>query len=210
MFGTHDLLLFLFAGILLNITPGADTAFVISQSIRRGTRGGIAATLGISAGCMVHTAAGALGLSALLQASALAFTIIKWVGVCYLCVLGLQLLFSRASEAAAASDTTDIKMRSIFVQGFLTNALNPKVALFFLAFLPQFISPDAPYKGFAFAMLGLIFICTGTTWLFVVAWAASRTTGKLRASATARRWLERFVGAVLLGLGARLALMTRA
>jgi threonine/homoserine/homoserine lactone efflux protein len=204
--GVHDLLLFLAAGVLLNITPGADTAFVVGQSLRRGANGGFAAALGIAAGCLVHTAAAALGLSAVLAASAVAFTVIKWIGVCYLCVIGLQMLLSRPGDQRADDGKPQGSLRSIFVQGFLTNALNPKVALFFLAFLPQFIDPNAAHKAAAFALLGLMFNGTGTLWLMTVAWATARTSGSLRGSRTVRLWLERSVGALLLALGARLAL----
>jgi len=207
--GIHDLQLFLAAGLLLNITPGADTAFVVGQSLRRGGRGGFAAALGISAGCLVHTAAAALGLSAVLAASAFAFTVIKWIGVCYLCVIGLQMLLSRPGDLRADDGKPQGSLRSIFVQGFLTNALNPKVALFFLAFLPQFIDPNATHKAAAFALLGLMFNGTGTLWLMMVAWATAWTSGSLRGSKTVRLWLERSVGALLFALGARLALAER-
>jgi threonine/homoserine/homoserine lactone efflux protein len=211
MFGIHDLPMFLAAGILLNLTPGPDTAFVIGQALRHGSRGGALAALGIGAGCFVHIAAGAIGLSALLLASSTAFALIKWVGVLYLCYVGLKLLFSREQSAAAVTDSA-IRQRSfnaVFWQGFLTNALNPKVALFFLALLPQFIDATSPDKPLAFIALGSLFCLTGTTWLLVVAWGASRTTAKARGNAQFRRWLDRTIGAMFIALGARLAFSGR-
>src|SRR6478609_9081722 len=167
MLGIHDLFLFIAAGILLNLTPGADTALVIGQSMRHGTRGGVLAAFGISAGCFVHISCAAIGLSALLSTSALAFTVIKWIGVCYLCYVGLRMLMARETTQAVTDPPKP--SRSIFWQGFLTNALNPKVALFFLAFLPQFIDAGSPHKAVAFVVLGLLFNFTGTAWLLIVA-----------------------------------------
>jgi len=201
--GIHDLILFIAAGILLNLTPGADTALVIGQSMRHGTRGGVLAAFGISAGCFVHISCAAIGLSALLSTSALAFTVIKWIGVCYLCYVGLRMLMARETTQAVTDPPKP--SRSIFWQGFLTNALNPKVALFFLAFLPQFIDAGSPHKAVAFVVLGLLFNFTGTAWLLIVAWAASRTTSAIQSSKV-RIWLERAIGTMLVGLGAKLAL----
>lgn len=211
MFGIHDLPMFLAAGFLLNLTPGPDTAFVIGQAMRHGGRGGALAALGIGAGCFVHTGAAALGLSALLLASTTAFTLIKWLGVLYLCYVGLKLLMSRDHAAAPNADGPGApqSLGAIFWQGFLTNALNPKVALFFLAFLPQFIDAASSDKALAFITLGSLFCLTGTTWLLVVAWGASRTTAKARGNLRFRRWLDRTIGAMFIALGVRLALSDR-
>src|SRR3954471_18318621 len=140
MLGIHDLYLFIAAALLLNVTPGPDTALVIGQSMRHGIRGGVLAALGVSAGCCVHIAAAAIGLSALLSTSALAFTVVKWVGVGYLCYVGLRMLLARQPGAPAAADQPKTS-NPICWQAFLPNLLNPKVAFFFLAFLPQFIDP---------------------------------------------------------------------
>jgi len=208
MLGIHDLYLFVAAALLLNITPGPDTALVIGQSMRHGVRGGVLAALGVSAGCYVHIGAAAIGLSALLLTSALAFTVIKWIGVCYLCYVGLRMLLAREAgfQAAGEQPTTS---NSIFWQGFLTNLLNPKVALFFLAFLPQFIDANAPQKALAFVFLGLIINVGGTVWLLMVAWAASRTTSAIRDSARVKLWLERAIGTMFIALGVKLALSER-
>jgi threonine/homoserine/homoserine lactone efflux protein len=211
MFGIHDLPVFVAAGLLLNLTPGPDTAFVIGQSMRHGGRGGALAALGIGAGCFVHIAAAAIGLSALLLASSTAFTAIKWAGAVYLVYVGLRLLSSGGQGGGAIPDALRGPQShgAIFWQGFLTNALNPKVALFFLAFLPQFIDAASPDKAFAFLALGLIFSANGTAWLLLLAWGASRTTAKARASARFRSWLDRTIGAMFIVLGVRLALSGR-
>jgi threonine/homoserine/homoserine lactone efflux protein len=210
MFGIHDLPVFLAAGFLLNLTPGPDTGFVVGQAVRQGFRGGALAALGIGAGCFVHIGAAAVGLSALLLASSTAFAIVKWIGVLYLCYLGLRLLLAHEQSGAEADRPTKPQSRrAIFWQGFLTNALNPKVALFFLAFLPQFFDAASPDKTLAFIVLGMLFNLTGTAWLLLVAWGASRTTAKARSSARLRLWLDRTIGALFIGLGVRLALSGR-
>jgi threonine/homoserine/homoserine lactone efflux protein len=209
MSGIHDFWLFVLAGFLLNVTPGPDMALVMGRSLRDGARAGAVAALGIGAGAFVHIAAAAVGLSVLIASSALAFTVIKWVGAAYLIVVGLRLLLSpSAGDAAGGATLPPASLRSVFLQGFLTNVLNPKVALFFLAFLPQFIDPAAPSKALAFVVLGLVFNLTGTAWNLAVAWAASRLA-RLPAFARVRAWLDRVLGALFLGLGVRLALAER-
>ena len=138
MLGIHGFWLFVFAGILLNFTPGQDTMFIIGRSLTGGLRSGVAAACGISVGSIFHTLMAALGLSAILATSALAFTIVKFIGAAYLIYLGARLLFAKvptARNAALAPATAD--PRAAFLQGILTNILNPKVALFFLAFVPR-------------------------------------------------------------------------
>src|ERR1700730_8251518 len=136
MLGTHDLWLFVLSGLLLNITPGPDALYIVGRSSTQGWRAGAVAALGIGAGTLVHICAAALGLSAILAASATAFTAVKFVGAAYLVYVGVSLIRSKSSTqpppTAAGHRTTP--MRGIFLQGFLTNVLNPKVALFFLAF----------------------------------------------------------------------------
>jgi threonine/homoserine/homoserine lactone efflux protein len=207
MLGIHDFWLFILAGVLLNITPGPDMALVMGRSLRDGAKAGAVAALGVGAGSFVHIAAAALGLSVILATSALAFAIVKWVGAAYLVVMGLMLLFARPAAADGAA-LKPASLPAVFLQGFLTNALNPKVALFFLAFLPQFIDPAAPHKALAFVVLGLAFNVTGTAWNLLVAWGAARAAG-FSAVRSARVWLDRVLGALFLGLGIRLALAER-
>ena len=140
MLGIHDLALFILSGLLLNITPGADTLYIVGRSTTQGFKSGAMAAFGIGAGCFVHILAAALGLSAILAASATAFTVVKLVGAAYLLYLGISLLRSNArAQPAEEERRASIPLRSIFAQGVMTIVLNPKVALFFLAFLPQFI-----------------------------------------------------------------------
>jgi len=211
MLGIHELWLFIISGLLLNITPGPDTAYIIGRSVQLGWRGGAVAAIGISTGCLFHVFAAAIGLSALLVASSAAFTLVKWVGAAYLCFMGVKMLLSRppapADDAVAASGA--ISLRQVFLQGLLTNVLNPKVALFFLAFLPQFVAEDSPHKAVAFLLLGLIFIFNGTLWCLGVAAFAASAAGRIRQSGRALAWINRALGGLLVYLGVRVAMLAR-
>ena len=209
MLGIHSLWLFILSGVLLNITPGPDTAYIVGRSVQIGWRGGVAAALGISAGCLVHVFAAAIGLSALLAASSFAFMIIKWIGAAYLIYAGIRMLMVR--ESSPATDNAAVPrvktLRQVFWQGALTNALNPKVALFFLAFLPQFVEADAASKALAFIVLGLIFIATGTVWNLGMAAFTAKAAGRIRQSGRALLWLNRALGAMFVAMGVRVAMM---
>ncbi len=209
MFGTHDLILFIISGLLLNITPGADFLYILGRSSTQGLAAGCWAALGIAAGCFVHILAAALGLSAILATSALAFTVVKWVGAAYLVYLGIGLLLSRGPSLRVAANMPSANISRIFWQGFLTNALNPKVALFFLAFVPQFIDATSPSKIAAFLFLGLVFNLNGTLWNVFVAWAAARLLLRLNTASRTALWLNRSLGVFFVGLGAKLALSER-
>ncbi|ABD09203.1 Lysine exporter protein (LYSE/YGGA) [Rhodopseudomonas palustris HaA2] len=208
MLGIHDFWLFVASGLLLNVTPGPDTAFILGRGLQFGWRGGAAAALGVSAGCLVHVTAAAVGLSALLMASTLAFTAVKLIGAAYLVWLGIGMLLSRATSFAAASDDAPtLRHAQVFRQGMLTNALNPKVALFFLAFLPQFVDAEAPHKALAFLVLGLIFVANGTLYCLALAAFAARASDRLRRSGRVLQWINRGLGALFVALGLRVALM---
>ena len=206
--GTHDLLLFVVSGLLLNVTPGPDTLYIVARGTTQGFRAGATAALGIGAGILVHIAAAALGLSAILALSGTAFTIVKLTGAVYLVYVGISLMRSsdQPFEAGSTIELAPAPLRTVFLQGFLTNVLNPKVALFFLAFLPQFVDPDAPSKALAFLFLGAIFNVNGTLWNLFVAWSAARVTAGLRQRAAALKWFNRCVGGIFVALGIRLAL----
>jgi threonine/homoserine/homoserine lactone efflux protein len=209
MLGIHDLGLFLAAGLLLNVTPGPDIAYIVGRSTQYGVRGGVAAALGICAGCFVHISVAAVGLSAALVASASAFTMLKWVGATYLVYVGIRMLTASQPDNPLISTTNlapTARLRMIFLQGLLTNVLNPKVALFFLAFLPQFIPAGASSKVTAFVILGLIFNLTGTLWNLGVAWCAGRLASAHSALHLVRIWVDRLLGVMFVGLGVRLAL----
>jgi len=205
MFGIHSFGLFLAAGILLNLTPGPDTAYILGRSIAQGRPAGIASSLGIATGTIFHTCAAALGLSAILATSAWAFSAIKLVGAAYLIFLGLKMFFDRQDSLSLPSNFRRSTTGAAFRQGVLTNVLNPKVALFFLAFLPQFINPGSTTKVPAFLALGFTFVATGTIWCLILAWFASSLSEKLRGNRSIAGWLNRAVGSVFVFLGARLA-----
>ena len=207
---TPQLLAFIAAGLLLNLTPGPDVFYILANSLRSGARAGLVAALGITAGCCVHIVAAAAGVSALVAASATAFTVLKWIGAAYLVYVGVGMLFSRksapalaASGAAAVAHET---LWAVFRRGFWTNTLNPKVALFFLAFVPQFIAHDAPHPSLAFLALGLLFNFNGlwvnVGWALAAAWMARRLGAVRRGMGT----LTRAAGAIFIGFGIKLAL----
>ena len=204
MFGIHDFGLFLAAGVLLNLTPGPDTVYILGRSIAQGREAGIASALGISLGSIFHTCAAALGLSAILATSALAFGTIKLLGGAYLIFLGVKMILDRRKQLSLPSNFRRRTTLAAFRQGILTNILNPKVALFFLAFLPQFIDPASSAKVPAFILLGLTFVTTGTIWCLILAWFASAFSERLRGNQTISQWLNRSAGALFVFLGLRL------
>ena len=214
--GIVNLPLFMLAVFLLNVTPGPDTAYIVGRSVSQGRAAGLLSSLGVSAGCCVHVLAVAFGLTALLAASTVAFTVIKVVGAAYLIYLGGRMLLApperddapvEKGEASAAKRPRPLK--SLFIQGFLTNVLNPKVVLFFLSFFPQFVDPHAAHKALAFLALGAVFIVMSTIWNSLVAWVAASVTRRVAGKPGIKRWLDRVVGTAFIGLGARLAFTTR-
>jgi threonine/homoserine/homoserine lactone efflux protein len=205
MFEIHDFGLFLAAGVVLNLTPGPDTVYILGRSIAQGREAGVASALGICVGSIFHTCAAALGLSAILATSSVAFVAIKLLGGAYLIFLGIKLLLDRHRELSLPFNFRQRTSAAAFREGVLTNVLNPKVALFFLAFLPQFIDPATNNKILAFVTLGLTFVTTGTIWCLILAWFASSFSDRLRASETVGQWVNRAIGALFIFLGARLA-----
>jgi threonine/homoserine/homoserine lactone efflux protein len=203
----HDLLLFIAAGLALNFAPGPDMLLVASTSVGSGQRAGRAAALGIGTGTLVHISLVAFGLAALLAAVPLAYDVLRIAGAVYLVSLGARLLLRRAAVAEPAGRTTSVA--AAFRLGIITNVLNPKVALFFLAFLPQFVSPARGSMIAQVFLLGLIFDFNGTLVNLLVASVAGHATEWLRRSSRASRALQRLTGAIFLGLGARLALAAR-
>ena len=213
--GIDHLALFVVAGIALNLTPGPDVLYIVTNALRSGARVGIVAALGITAGCFVHILAAAIGVSALMAASATAFTLLKWAGAAYLVWVGLRMLLARApaqgesfaiNSVAGCADATSAKaLKRVFFQGFWTNALNPKVALFFLAFVPQFIAPGVEHKALAFLLLGLLFnvnaLWVNIGWAGAAAWMARRMTSVQQAM----HWLDRAAGLMFIGFGLKLA-----
>jgi threonine/homoserine/homoserine lactone efflux protein len=206
IFGISDFGLFFAAVLLLNATPGPDTAYIIGRSITQGRSAGLMSALGISAGCCVHAVASALGLSAILAASATAFMAIKLAGGAYLIYLGLRMMQARPGKVAASSSASDVRSRqTIFWQAMATNVLNPKVVLFFLAFIPQFVRADAPQKTTAFLLLGVAFALISMCWNSGTALLAGTLARRAGRNPHIQLWLERAVGAAFVALGAKLA-----
>lgn len=206
--GVEHIGLFIVSGWLLNLTPGPDVLYIVSNALRGGMRAGIVAALGITAGCFVHIFAAGLGVSALLATSAAAFAALKWLGAGYLFWVGARLLVSKAPEAlqsgVASGDVASTW--GVFSKGFLTNALNPKVALFFLAFVPQFIVPGASHPTLAFLALGVLFNVNAipvNIAYAVLAGSAAQRTAVIRKGL---HWLDRLAGALFVGFGIKLAL----
>jgi RhtB (resistance to homoserine/threonine) family protein len=219
MFGTHHLALFVLAGIMLNITPGPDSILVMSRTGAQGWRAGSVAALGIGTGTLVHILAAALGLSALLSTSAMAFAVIKYLGAAYLLYMGVSMMMQRAKKSTennpeSTSNAPQFPLalanyRKIFLQGLLTNVLNPKVALFFLAFVPQFISADAQNKALAFVVLGLIFNVNAMLWCHLLVLFTALVRRKVAMHAGLVQWLNRAIGAAFVAFGVKLALADR-
>lgn len=203
MFGIIHYEMFLIAGIILNITPGSDTVYILSRSIAQGREAGIYSVLGISSGCAVHTLLAGLGLSAILAHSAWAFVMVKTAGAVYLGYLGITTLLSKNNSLFSLADNR-MSNREVFLQGLLTNILNPKVALFFLSFLPQFIDPQNSYGIVPFILLGATFLATGTLWCFVLVFFSSNVTALLRQSTKAASIMNKICGGIYLLLGAKL------
>ena len=215
MIGVHDLPLFVLAGLLLNLTPGPDMAYIAGRAAAGGFRTGVAATLGITAGCVVHTLAAAAGLSMLLATSAAAFALVKWCGAAFLLYAGVRLLVAALRSPATPVSGAAVRMDDgasswrVFREALLINVLNPKVALFFLAFVPQFIDAGASRPALAFVALGALFNVNSLFVNVPVAWLAAHAGRRARNSAQLVRILKGSVGALFVVLSVRLALLER-
>lgn len=203
MFGTHNLSAFLLSSFLLWITPGTDTMYILARSISQGRQAGLISVLGISSGILVHTTFAAFGLSAILATSAWTFTTIKIAGAIYLIYLGLQ-AWLRKSSPLSTPEINSMGSWQIYRQGVVTNVLNPKVAIFFLAFLPQFVEPTAGFGALPFLLLGILFVTGGTVWCLLLAGFAAMVTNTVRENKQFSGWLERITGCVYIGLGLNL------
>jgi threonine/homoserine/homoserine lactone efflux protein len=200
---THDWILFASATLALNLTPGPDMLYVSARSIAQGRRAGILSALGVASGCIVHMSLVAFGLARLLASVPLAYEIVRYTGAAYLIYLGIRLLIDARAELA---QPVAVQSGSrVFLQGLVTNVLNPKVALFFLAFLPQFADPARGALWWQFLELGVLFNLSGTVVNVTVALLASATGGLARNGGVAGLWLRRLSATVFIGLGARLA-----
>jgi threonine/homoserine/homoserine lactone efflux protein len=200
---------FALTGLLLNLTPGNDMLYVIARSSGQGTKAGIISALGIGAGCIIHILAAVIGLSALIAQSATAFDIIKYIGAAYLVYLGVKSVLSKKHSAAINSKLKILSYRKIFWQGFITNVLNPKVALFFLAFLPQFINIHKGNTSLQILFLGTWFDLVGTLVNILVAVLFGKIGTWLSKSPGIIQWQERITGTILIALGIKVALSSK-
>lgn len=200
MFGIINYWMFLTSSVLLNITPGTDIIYVISRASVGGRKVGIVSAFGICTGILIHTVLASLGLSLILRSSAVAFNIMRVLGTAYLVYMGIKALVKEDS-ILTTNETKDEKLSVVFRQGVLTNALNPKVALFFLALLPQFVAVDNPYGPVPFMLLGLTFFTTSIIWCLFLAYIASFATGFLNKNPKVSKFANKFAGIIYIILG---------
>ncbi len=201
----HNFWLFALASLMLNITPGNDMLFVIARSTSQGVKAGIISSLGIGVGCMVHIFAAVIGLSALIAQSAVAFSVIKYIGAGYLVYLGVLAVISKRNTLNISTQKEKITYSKMFWQGAITNVLNPKVALFFLAFLPQFIDISAKHAWPQILFLGVWFDAGGTLVNILVAILFGRAGVWFSKSAWFQKWQNKITGVILIGLGVKVA-----
>ena len=206
---TTDFLFFAFASLMLNITPGADMLYVAARSTSQGVKAGIVSALGITVGCIVHLLAAVLGLSAIIAGSALAFSIIKYAGAVYLIYLGVSAFFSKQNVFHLNKNPAPLPLIKIFRQGVVTNVLNPKVALFFLAFLPQFIHPGKANAQWQILLLGSWFNLSGTIVNVLEAVLFGKMGNWLAKKEWFTKWQQKITGLLLFGLGIKVALQSR-
>ena len=200
---------FFTAAILLNLSPGPDMAFILGQTAQRGERSGFAAMFGIWTGTLIHVMFAALGLSAILATSTVAFSVVKWVGAAYLIWLGIQALRSRGTSLSADSQTSPAHLQTIFKQGVLVSVLNPKVAVFFLAFLPQFVEAGAGPVSVQLFLHGILIIVVAAFVEPPLILLGSKLTGYLSHNRNVSRWMDRGLGTLFIGLGIKLATSDR-
>ena len=210
MSGIINFEVFIMTGILLNITPGTDTVFILTRSIGQGRQAGIVSALGIGAGCIVHTVLAALGLSLIIAKSILVFTIIKYAGAAYLLYVGYKMMTDESLLPTENIKTVlTVNYWKIFRDGMLTNILNPKVALFFIAFLPQFVDPATTNSVLPLLTLGATFIITGTIWCLMLAIFAAAIFDRLKTNRNIAPYINKICGLTLIGLGIKVALTER-
>ncbi|KAF3999772.1 LysE family translocator [Glaciimonas immobilis] len=205
-FGISSLSLFCLTVLLLNATPGPDTAYIVGRSVAQGRSAGMMSAFGITAGCLIHATLSAFGLTALLAASASSLMLIKLAGGGYLIYLGLKMLLKKGDAVTTKANSGAARTHStIFLQALMTNVLNPKVILFFLSFFPLFVKPDSPHKILAFLLLGSIFASLSLCWNSGTALLAGTVSRHASNNPHIKLWLERTVGAAFIALGVKLA-----
>lgn len=207
MFGITNFSAFLIAGILLNLTPGSDTMYILGRSIAQGQKAGIVSVLGISTGALIHTIFAGFGLSVVIAQSPFAFNLVKYLGAIYLCYLGIKMIANTAKNDFNIQQIEEqLNLKKIYYSGVLTNVLNPKVALFFLAFLPQFVDNQHINSPIPFLFLGLTFVFTGTIWCLILALFSSLLADKIKSNYGIKKWIDRLTGSLFIAIGLKLAL----
>ncbi|UCV01221.1 LysE family translocator [Acidovorax radicis] len=195
---------FLLVAVLITATPGPDNLMVLGMGMSKGRRQGIAFGLGCALGCLSHTVLAAIGVSALVAGSPMAFTLLKWVGGLYLVWLGIQALRSRGGTQMDSASERSQTLRGLFAKGLVANAINPKVVLFFLSFLPQFVVPSQGNVGLQLGLLGLLFTAQAAVLFALLGYFAGAIGGWLTRRPRAGLWLDRIAGMVFVGLGLRM------
>lgn len=206
--------LFVASVVLLCVTPGPDLAYIIGQSMVRGRRAGILSATGVALGSCTHAIASALGLTALIAASPLLFTVIKYIGAAYLIYLGAKMMLStfgvtKERPLDVQSNMAEVETRRLMLRGFITSITNPKVLLFFIAFFPQFVVIEGDHHAISFLVLGMVYALIGVMIDVLFAILAGGAAGAVAKNQTLRKMLDRVVGATFIGLGIRLALTRR-
>lgn len=210
MTGIQHFETFLLAGILLNITPGNDTFFILSKSIGQGRKAGIISALGIGTGAIVHTILAAFGLSLIIAKSVFLFNILKYAGAAYLLYMGWQMFTSQSqSDSGSVKTGKIVNYLTVYRDAIFTNILNPKVALFFIAFLPQFIDPSIKNTVLPFLALGATFVTTGTLWCLLLAIFAATFFARLKSNKKATGYINKVCGLTLMALGIKVAFSSR-
>ncbi len=199
-----NLYLFFVASIMLNLTPGNDMLYVISRSISQGFRGGLFSSLGIFIGCLVHVFAAVFGISLIIANSPILFQAIKFAGAAYLIYLGINALRTKPNTPETQNDLQKVKPWQLLKQGAITNALNPKVAIFFLSFLPQFIDTNAGHTATQLFQLGMWFDVQGTLILIIIAFLIGRTSNFIKQNPNFWAVQEKITAVILIGLGIKL------
>lgn len=208
--GIENFFTFFVTALIFIMTPGIDTLFILNKSIGQGRKAGVYATLGINSGIIVHTAFAALGLSIIVAKSALVFMMIKYLGAIYLIYLGVSKFIKPSAELSLTTEKeSSSSNKAHFVSGLITNVFNPKVALFFLAFFPQFITPSKINSPLPFVILGITYAITGIAWLLILTFFASTFSKKLSAEQKVSQWINRTTGAVFVLMGIKIALTKR-
>jgi threonine/homoserine/homoserine lactone efflux protein len=208
MIDLHTYLLFIGAVIVLVLAPGPDMAYMLTRTVVQGRRAGMLAAVGINTGAYVHVCASVIGLTAILASSAVAFTVVKWIGACYLVWIGIQAIVTKSGSIKLESgESVPLSGRTIFWQGFLSDVLNPKVAIFFLAFLPQFVNVHNEVLSVTqqLLLLGVTGNVVAITLNLVLVYLASVASENLRQNQNLVKWMNKAAGAVFVGLGLRLA-----